>query len=66
MGVLFLKDTKLNKERIYVIAHRMGLEFTKDKGINILNSKILNISKPNRPEVKKILQRQLENLVEKR
>lgn len=61
-----MKDTKLNKERIYAIAHRMGLEFTKDKDINILNSRMLNISKPGRPEVKEVIQRQLENVVNKR
>ncbi|WP_313232116.1 hypothetical protein [Tissierella praeacuta] len=49
-----------NKERIHVIANRMGLEFTEDKDSNLLSSRMLNISKPGRPDVKESSQRQLE------
>lgn len=40
----------------------MGLEFIEDNNLSIINSRMLNISKPERPEVKEFFQRQLENV----
>jgi len=53
-----MKESQSNKEKIYNIANRIGLEFTENA--NTLNSRMLNISKPGRPEVKEFFQRQLE------
>ncbi len=54
---------KSNKERIHVVANKMELEFADNGNGNILNSKMLNISKPDRLHIKEELQRQLENVV---
>lgn len=53
-----MKESQSNKEKIYNIANRIGLEFTENA--NTLNSRMFNISKPGRPEVKEFFQRQLE------
>lgn len=58
-----MKYNKSNKEKIHDIANMMGLQFVDNEKDNILNSKMLNISKPERPQIKEELQRQLENIV---
>ena len=56
-----MKENQLNK-KIHAIANKMGLEFIEDNNLSIINSRMLNISKPERPEVKEFFQRQLENV----
>lgn len=58
-----MKNIKSNRERIHDVANKMGLEFVNNRNGNILNSKMLNISKSERSQVKEELQRQLENVV---
>lgn len=58
-----MENTQLNKERIHSIANKMGLKFADNKDSNILTSRMLNLSKPCRPEVRVFFQRQLENVV---
>ena len=54
---------KSNKEIIHAIAKEMDCEFIENSDSNELSSRMLNISKPGRPEVKEFLQRQLEMIV---
>lgn len=55
-----MKDNKSNKEKIHDLAHKMGLKFIENKNVSEPNFRIINVSKPGRPEVKKSIQRQLE------
>ena len=52
-----------NIEIICAIAKKIRLEL-EDNNLNTPNSRMLNISKPGRPEVKKRLQRKLEVIAE--
>ena len=56
-----------NNEKINEYARKMGFRVIennneKESLKNIRNSKMMNVSKPNRPEVKEILQKQLDSI----
>lgn len=58
-----MKNTQSNRDKLYVLSNKMGLILINKKDTeNTLVSKMLDISKPNRPEVKEFFQRQLENV----
>lgn len=62
-GVVLIKNFDNRKEKLELVANKMRIRLVdSEENKNLYPSKMLDISKQNRPEIEKYLQKQLESI----